>query len=238
MSIKINENETSCPDARKNTYEGEIVPIYKPAGISSFGVVRQIRRATGVKKVGHAGTLDPFAEGLLLVGIGRSATRRLGQFLHGDKEYIATVVLGIVTDTYDHYGKIVEKKPYEIPENDVIIRKLKEFEGESRQVPPPFSAVKVGGMRMYKAARSGIKLEAAPRSITISRIELIRITPDGFEMRINCSHGTYIRSLAYDLGRNLGTGAHLGKLVRSRVGTYTVDQAYRLDEFLNILNRN
>ena len=220
------------PEADRSLY-GKIVPINKPPGISSFGVVSRIRKAAGIKKVGHAGTLDPFAEGLLLVGIGRSATRLLGEFLNSDKEYFARVVLGIVTDTYDPTGQITMRNSFELPGEDTISAVLSEFEGEILQIPPAFSAVKVNGMRMYKAARKGIILSPEPRKVTIRDIRLLGLTPDGFEMQVTCSHGTYIRSLANDLGSKLGPGAHLSRLIRTRVGDYTLEQAYELDEFVD-----
>jgi len=215
------------------SWEGCIIPVNKPPGITSFDVVRRIRRATGVKKVGHAGTLDPFAEGVLLVGIGRIATRRLGRFLMGDKEYLAQVVLGIVTDTYDPTGRIEERNEYTLPEKETISSILHRMEGDMMQLPPPFSALKVDGVRMYKRARKGVEVVREPRRVTLKELELIRMNQDGFEMRVVCSHGTYIRSLAYDIGREIGCGAHLGRLIRTRVGEYKLDQAVDLDVFDN-----
>ncbi|MDP8237711.1 MAG: tRNA pseudouridine(55) synthase TruB [Candidatus Hatepunaea meridiana] len=210
-----------------------LIAVNKPIGLTSFDVVRQIRKATGVRKVGHAGTLDPFAEGVLLIGIGRDSTRRLGEFLKGDKEYLASVVLGIVTDTYDPTGKVVEKNQFKMPDKERICSVLDQFKGDILQIPPLFSAIKVNGVRMYKIARKGIEIERKPRKVTIKEIELIHLTEDGFKMRVCCSHGTYIRSLAYDIGRVLGVGAHLGQLTRTRVGDYTLDQAVNLDKFIS-----
>ncbi|NQT35533.1 tRNA pseudouridine(55) synthase TruB [bacterium] len=212
--------------------EGTLVPINKPPGMTSYDVVRRIKRATGIRKVGHAGTLDPFAEGVLLVGIGRSATRRLGEFLKGDKEYLARVVLGVVTDTYDPTGEIIERNNFSLPEEDNIRAVLKRFEGEQLQTPPRYSAIKVNGVRMYRSARRGIDVEPKLRRVTLREIRLTDMTTDGFEMRVTCSHGTYIRSLAYDIGRELGPGAHLGRLIRTRVGEYTLEQAVDLETFV------
>jgi len=200
--------------------------------MTSYDVVRRIKRATGIRKVGHAGTLDPFAEGVLLVGIGRSATRRLGEFLKGDKEYLARVVLGVVTDTYDPTGEIIERNNFSLPEEDNIRAVLKRFEGEQLQTPPRYSAIKVNGVRMYRSARRGIDVEPKLRRVTLREIRLTDMTTDGFEMRVTCSHGTYIRSLAYDIGRELGPGAHLGRLIRTRVGEYTLEQAVDLETFV------
>jgi tRNA pseudouridine55 synthase len=219
-----------------NFYDGQIIAINKPPGISSFDVVRRIRKAVGIRKVGHGGTLDPFAEGVLVIGIGRGATRQLGEFLKGDKEYIAEVILGIVTDTYDPTGKVLERNTVPDEDEEVLEKRictvLKKYEGEIQQVPPSFSAVKVNGVRSYKAARKGEELEIKARRITISEIKLTRLTKIGFEMRVVCSHGTYIRSLAYDIGRELGYGAHLGKLVRTRVSDFTINEAINMDEFI------
>ncbi len=226
-------NKIDCNNDADLSWEGCIIPVNKPPGITSFDVIRRIRRATGLKKVGHAGTLDPFAEGVLLVGIGRSATRQLGRFLMGDKEYLAKVVFGIVTDTYDPTGRIEERIEYTIPDREIISSILHRMEGDIMQLPPPFSALKVDGVRMYKRARKGVEVVREPRRVTLKELELIRMNQDGFEMRVVCSHGTYIRSLAYDIGREIGCGAHLGRLIRTRVGEYELDQAVDLDVFDN-----
>ena len=211
---------------------GRIFSINKPPGITSFEVVRRIRKATGIKKIGHAGTLDPFAEGVLVVGIGRSATRQLGDWMREEKEYVATVVLGVVTDTYDPTGKVIERNRFDMPDIERVRGALSQFEGDITQLPPAYSAIKVNGMRMYKAARRGIEVERKPRQVRISRIEILKMLPDGFEMRVVCSHGTYIRSLAYDIGREIGSGAHLSKLVRTRIGNYTILRSEVLENFL------
>lgn len=212
--------------------EGSIVPIIKPPGITSFEVVRRIRKVTGIKKVGHAGTLDPFAEGVLVVGIGRSATRQLANWMRQEKEYIGRITMGVVTDTYDPTGKVVERNPFEMPDTRQIQQVLSGFTGDIKQVPPIYSALKVKGMRMYKAARKGIAVERESRTVRISQIELMQMMPDGFEIRAVCSHGTYIRSLAHDIGKALGPGAHLSRLIRTRIGNYTIDCSEELEKFL------
>jgi len=223
-----------------NPYDGLIIAVNKPPGISSFSVVRRIRKAVKIKKVGHGGTLDPFAEGVLVIGIGRSATRQIGEFLKGDKEYLAKVTLGVITDTYDITGKVLERNP--LPDEDAEVFKkriecvLKQYEGEILQVPPSYSAIKVNGVRAYKAARQGKELELAARKVNIAEIKLTALTENGFEMRVICSHGTYIRTLGYDIGRNLGYGAHLGGLTRTRVGEYTLDKAVEMDDFIEKAN--
>jgi len=211
--------------------DGKIFSIIKPIGWTSFDVVKKVRNITGIKKVGHAGTLDPFAEGLLIVGVGRSATRQLGKYLEQDKEYIGRVVFGIITDTYDPTGKVVERIDYKMPSEELILETLRKFEGKTEQLPPIYSAIKVGGVRMYKAARSGLELERKPRNINIYSLNLTRMLSDGFEMKVKCSKGTYIRSLAYDIGHTLGVGAHLASLTRTRIGDFGLQQAQTLEAF-------
>jgi len=212
-------------------FDGKVISLNKPVGITSFDAVSRIRRITGIRKVGHAGTLDPFAEGLLLVGIGRSATKRLPEFLMLDKEYLGRVVLGVVTDSLDLTGKIVETNSFVMPKESEIKTVLKQFLGEIEQLPPMFSAVKVNGRRLYSSARQGIEVERKKRKVNIKLLELTKITPDGFEMRIVCSKGTYIRTLADDIGRKLGMGAHLGSLIRTRIGNFCLEEATTINEF-------
>ncbi len=222
----------------ESPFNGVIVPINKHSGISSFGVVHQIRKATGIKKVGHAGTLDPFAEGVLIIGIGRSATRQLDSYMRQEKEYLARVVLGVVTDTDDPTGKVLERNDFVVPEPETLNDVIKRYIGEIDQIPPRYSALKVGGVRLYKLARKGIEIERKPRKVLIKQIEMINFTADGFYIRVVCSHGTYIRSLAYDIGRELGFGAHLSELTRVRIGQFTVDSSESLDQFIaRVTNR-
>jgi tRNA pseudouridine55 synthase len=232
------ENTTGSIAEEQNPLSGGLVAVYKPPGLASFAVVKRIRRAVGIDKVGHAGTLDRFAEGILVIGIGRAATRRLGELLNGDKEYLAEVRLGIVTDTYDPTGRIIETNSFIMPEKEAIEAVLRRFAGDIMQLPPPFSALKVDGVRMHKLARKGIEPQRKPRPVNIREIELIKIVKDGFEMRVVCSHGTYIRSLAYDIGRELGCGACLNRLVRTRVGSYTLAQAIDPEELVNLLRNS
>jgi tRNA pseudouridine55 synthase len=216
-------------------FEGLIVPIDKPAGLTSFDVVARIRRASGVKRVGHGGTLDPFATGVLVIGIGRSATRQLGELLKGDKEYLAQVVLGIETDTYDFTGRVVAQHKVEMPDAGSLDKVLVKFTGTIKQTPPHYSAVKVGGMRAYRSARRGEKPDIQPRAVTIHQLNLIELNETGFTIDIICSHGTYIRSLAHDIGQALGCGAHLAALRRLRVGPYILEQSETLENFISRL---
>lgn len=211
--------------------EGTIIAVNKPAGISSFGVVRKIKFASGIKRVGHAGTLDPFAEGVLVIGIGRSATKQLGLVCDQEKEYQADVALGASTDTGDPTGQIIAEMPVPELKCSDIEAVFPQFIGATEQIPPIYSAVKIGGQRLYKLARKGIEVTRTPRPVNISKIELIGITSIGFQMHVTCSKGTYIRVLAEDIGKALGTVAHLDRLIRTRVGNYCLSEAEDLTKF-------
>ncbi len=213
--------------------DGKIIPVIKPAGITSFGVVAKIRKATGIKKIGHAGTLDPFAEGVLVVGVGRKATRQLNNYVVQEKEYVARVELGIETDTYDSTGKVLVRNDFIMPERERLEEVFRMFRGEIEQLPPAFSAVKVNGVRAYKAARQGKKIELKPRKVRIYSLELLKILSEGFDLKIVCSKGTYIRTLACDIGRALGMGANLKNLVRTRVGQFEMGASYPLEVLLD-----
>jgi tRNA pseudouridine55 synthase len=214
--------------------------IDKPEGLTSHDVVARVRRATSTRRVGHAGTLDPFATGVLVVCIGRAT--RLVQFLVGlDKEYIATVRLGYATDTQDCTGKQITPLS---SSNEVSLEELRRvldvLTGPQLQTPPMFSAKKVGGERLYRAARAGREVKRDPVSITVYSACLIGddesafvVNEDDtrdFRMRVSCSSGTYVRTLAHDVGQRLGMGAHLAKLRRTEVGHFRLVDALRLDE--------
>jgi tRNA pseudouridine55 synthase len=219
--------------------DGALV-IDKPEGMTSHDVVARIRRVTGVRRVGHAGTLDPFATGVLVLCVGRAT--RLIQFLVGlEKEYLATVRLGVATDTQDLTGKQITSLS---SSNRVRLEEVRsvigKFVGEQLQTPPMFSAKKVGGERLYKAARAGREVERKPVPITIHSIELVGSSdlqldrrPDGtydFTVRVCCSSGAYMRTLAHDIGVRLGVGAHLAALRRLAVGRFEISQAISLEE--------
>ena len=214
--------------------------IDKPEGITSHDVVARVRRATQIRRVGHAGTLDPFATGVLVCCIGPAT--RLVQFLVGlDKEYEATVRLGYATDTQDRAGvQITPLRSSSELSIDDLQRVLNEFTGEQLQTPPMFSAKKVAGERLYKAAREGRHVERKAVNINVYSIELLEDevatltdNEDGtrdFRVRLRCSSGTYIRTIAHDIGEKLGVGAHLTKLRRTKVGHFTLASALKLDE--------
>ncbi len=211
--------------------------IDKPAGLTSHDVVNRVRRATGVRRVGHAGTLDPFATGLLIVGVGREATREFQKFVGLDKTYEATFVLGASSDTDDVTGTI-QPQGYRRGTAGVekdIQKVLAQFTGEIEQVPPAYSAVKISGKKMYEAAREGKPLEAKPRKVTIYSIELQKSpslndsTTQSLPLTIHCSSGTYIRALARDLGRALGTGGYVESLRRTAIGPFSIHEATTLE---------
>lgn len=214
--------------------------IDKPEGITSHDVVARVRRAASTRRVGHAGTLDPFATGVLVCCIGRAT--RLVQFLVGfDKEYIATVRLGYATDTQDGTGKqITPLRSSDELSLEELRRVLDQFTGPQLQTPPMFSAKKVAGERLYRAAREGREVEREPVSIAVHSMELIEddapvvsVNEDGtrdFIMQTRCSSGTYVRTLAHDIGERLGVGAHLIRLRRTKVGHFSLADALTLDE--------
>lgn len=195
-----------------------ILLVDKPKGVTSFKIVQILRRLLGVKKIGHAGTLDPFATGLLVMLVGRSYTRLSDSFLCEDKEYIAEAYLGVSTDTYDVEGKISGKSSL-IPSLEDIEQALQLFQGEIEQTPPMYSAKKQGGKKLYELARKGIEVERKPVKVRLHTY-LIRYEYPYLELRIVCSKGTYIRSLAHDLGIELKCGAHLTNLRRIRSGHF------------------
>ncbi|MFN2544340.1 MAG: tRNA pseudouridine(55) synthase TruB [Actinomycetota bacterium] len=200
-----------------------VVVAFKPKGITSHDVVDGVRRLLGTKKVGHAGTLDPMATGVLVLGVGRAT--RLLRYLSGlDKEYEGTAVLGVETDTLDAEGQVLRTAPVEVS-RDRVEEAMRALTGEIEQVPPAFSAVKVGGQKLYKAARRGEVVEAPPRTVRVERFELTRFEPPEVDLRVVCSSGTYIRVLVADVGRALGCGAHLSRLIRTRVGPFGLDRA-------------
>lgn len=202
--------------------------IDKPAGWTSHDVVARVRRLTGERKVGHAGTLDPAATGVLPVAVG-VATRSL-EFLAGSsKTYLAEVTFGVRTDSYDGDGAVIEVSQTGDLSRERIESALGGFEGAQTQIPPMHSAIKIGGRRLYELARKGEEIERAARDVVIDEIYLLDWSSPVATIFINCSKGTYIRSLAHDLGERLGCGAFLSNLVRLRTGPFTLDDAWTLD---------
>ncbi len=205
-----------------------IFSINKSAGMTSHDVVARVRRLAQQKRVGHAGTLDPAATGVLPVCLGQ-ATRVAEYLSESGKAYRATIRFGVVTDTYDGEGRIVRESPVELT-REQIEAALPAFLGEIEQVPPVYSAIKRGGQRLYALARSGQAVEAEARHVRIDDLRIIAWNSPDLVLDVECGKGTYIRSLAFDLGERLGPGAHLAALVRTRSGPFTLDQSLSLDE--------
>jgi len=203
-----------------------LVVVDKPAGFTSHDVVAKLRKTCGQRRVGHAGTLDPDATGVLLVGLGR-ATRLLRYLSESGKAYRGRVVFGIATSTLDAAGEVVDQRPMPITGDDVE-RALPEFVGDIEQLPPMVSAVKVGGRRLHELARAGEEVERAPRPVHVDTFALESLQPGAYPegtFLIECGSGTYVRTLAADLGAALGGCAHLAELRRLRVGSFTLEEA-------------
>jgi tRNA pseudouridine55 synthase len=207
-----------------------ILVIDKPAGMTSHDVVDRVRKSLGTRKVGHAGTLDPDATGLLVIGVGR-ATRLLSYAQGTSKRYRAVARFGITTTTQDSSGEVTSDRPARITEAD-LKGVLDDFTGELKQVPPMVSAVKVGGERLYKKARRGEEVERAPRVVTVYGLAVIDFNPTGptATLDIACSAGTYVRTLVHDIGESLGCGAHLAALRRTENAGFTIDDALNLED--------
>jgi tRNA pseudouridine55 synthase len=205
-----------------------ILIVDKPQGRTSHDVVAAVRRAARTKKVGHAGTLDPMATGVLVLALGK-ATRTLEYLTAHDKTYNATVRLGATTDTYDAEGQVTFSHDEPLPSLEAVEAALEGFRGQIGQVPPLFSAIKQGGEALYEKARRGETVELAPRPITIYRLAVTDWQPPDLSLHVHCSKGTYIRSLAHDLGQALGIGGHLTALRRVASGSFTLAQAHALE---------
>ncbi len=200
-----------------------ILLVNKPAGKSSFALVAALRKITAISKIGHAGTLDPFATGLMVMLIGKEYTRQSNAFLTNDKEYLATIRLGIQTDTHDPEGTITAVSEI-VPSVEALIRALLSLSGWVQQTPPMYSAKKVNGKKLYELARKGVTIERAPALVYIEPT-LISYEYPFVKMRVKCSKGTYIRTIAHDLGTLLGCGACLTELHRTRSGAFSVEGA-------------
>jgi len=195
-----------------------ILLVDKERGRTAFYLVKVLRKLSGIRKIGHAGILDPFATGVMVMLIGRPYTKLSERFTLSDKEYIATVKLGETTDTFDCDGTTTAQNET-IPSKEAIEEAVSTFQGKIQQIPPMFSAKKVKGQKLYKLARQGIEIERAPIHIEVTT-EILDYTYPLLQLKINCSKGTYIRTIAHDLGVKLGTGAHLTTLIRTRSGNY------------------
>ena len=203
--------------------------VDKPSGMTSFGVVKKVRWALGVKKVGHAGTLDPMATGLLVLLVGRDATRQQDRFMALPKVYTGTLRLGQTTASYDAESPVETEVDASGVSDGALAAALAPFRGEILQTPPVYSAIKRGGERLYKKARRGEEVQIDPRPTTVYAFDITGRRGADVDVRVECSKGTYIRSLAHDLGQALGVGAHLVALRRESIGPFSVDEAFPLD---------
>ena len=208
-----------------------IINVNKPKGLTSHQVVGKLRKILGTKQVGHTGTLDPLAVGVLPVCVGKAT--RIIQYLDTSKAYRAYILLGVRTDTYDTEGTIL-KKIEVMPDKEQISALLQEFKGEITQIPPMYSAVHYKGKRLYEYARKNIEIEDIPqRKVTINDVRLVNIENSTAVVDIDCSGGTYIRSIAHDLGEKLGYGACLENLIRTRSGKFRIEDSFTLEEIEN-----
>lgn len=206
-----------------------IIIINKSPGMTSHDIVMQIRRIFKMRRVGHAGTLDPMATGVLIILIGE-ATKLSNKFVAFDKAYRASLILGTCTNTADTQGKITQQLPYDHVTENQISEVFKKFVGEIDQVPPMVSAVKVNGKKLYELARQGIEIERLPRKVRIDCLKIESIRSPEVQFYMECSKGTYVRQLAEDVGRALGCGACISRIERTRVGDFSIENAVRLED--------
>lgn len=214
-----------------------IINVLKPPGMTSHDVVAFLRKLINIKKIGHGGTLDPAAAGVLPVFIGK-ATKAIEFFEITDKEYIAEMVLGITTNTGDSEGSVLNIRRVNV-DIEMINQVFLEFTGKIEQIPPMYSAVRYKGRKLYELARQGITVERNPRTVEIKALELLHFEENTLTFRTICSKGTYIRTLCEDIGKRLGCGAYLSYLVRIRAGLFGIDKAYTIEEIeQNVANSN
>lgn len=205
-----------------SSIEGILI-VNKPKGKTSFSLIAALRKILQVKKIGHAGTLDPMAEGVMILLIGKRYTRESSKWIEKDKEYIAEVTLGIATDTFDAEGKIEKTSDYK-PSREEIDANISSFQGYVQQIPPMFSAKKIGGKKLYDLARAGKEVERPPQTVHMTTVVESYSYPH-LVLSVACSKGTYIRSIAHDLGKNLTSYGHLSSLRRTRCGPFSLESA-------------
>jgi tRNA pseudouridine55 synthase len=224
---------TPISDALKLKFEeGQVLLIDKSLHWTSFDAVRKIRNTVKIKKVGHAGTLDPLATGLLIICTGKF-TKKINDYMAAEKEYTGTFTLGAVTPTYDKESEPTDHRDFTNISPEQIKEVANQFVGELQQMPPIFSAIKKDGVAMYELARRGVEVELKARCITIKEFEITSVDLPVVGFRVVCSTGTYIRSLAHDMGQALGTGAYLSVLRRTRIGAFSVEEAVSIEGFLD-----
>jgi len=205
-------------------YQKSILNVRKPIGWTSNDVIRSLKNRRRDLKIGHAGTLDPFADGVLLICSGK-ATKKVPELMELPKTYVAFVECGVETDTLDVTGAIVYKSETECPEAEVIRSSLKDFTGDIEQEPPKYSAIRLSGTRAYELARNGADVRLEKRRVKIHSISLLQRNQNGFSLEVTCSKGTYIRSLARDVAKDTGTIGYLRKLTRTQIGPFTIENA-------------
>ena len=222
----------------ENTFEeGKVILINKPLEWTSFDVVKKIRNTIKIKKVGHAGTLDPLATGLLIVCTGKF-TKKINEYMAQEKEYTGTFTLGASTPTFDLESEPENFRSIDTITEEKIIETTKKFTGEILQVPPVHSAIKQKGKPVYLLARKGVEVKLEPRKITIHKFEIININFPVISFKVVCTTGTYIRSLANDFGVALGCGAYLSSLCRTRIGNFTLAESLTMDEFISGVSKS
>ena len=225
-------------DEVKRTFEdGQVILIDKPLHWTSFDVVRKIRSTLKIKKVGHAGTLDPLATGLLIVCTGKF-TKKINEYMAQVKEYTGTFTLGATTPTYDKESAPENFAAFQHITEDEIKNATKKFLGEIQQYPPVYSAIKKDGVALYELARRGEEVELKARTITINEFEITDVALPIVSFRVLCGTGTYIRSLAHDMGQVLGCGAYLSELRRTKIGELNVDDAKTMEAFMNNISES
>jgi tRNA pseudouridine55 synthase len=208
-------------------FDGALL-VDKPSGVTSHDVVASVRRLARQRRCGHTGTLDPFATGLLVICLGKAT--RLARFVSGaSKSYVATVRLGFSTDTYDRTGEVTGTKTDACPDRAELESALRGFRGAQEQLPPPFSAKRIAGKRSHRLARAGVEVKPVPARVEVFELELLDFDPPRARISLSVSSGTYVRSLAHDLGERLGCRAHLEELRRTRIGPFTVEEASTLE---------
>ena len=227
-----NMTETPNPFA-----EGRMILIDKPLRWTSFDAVRKVRNLVRTKKVGHAGTLDPLATGLLIICTGKF-TKKINEYMSQEKEYTGTITLGSITPTYDLESQPQDHQPYAHISTEAIQAAAAVFTGPILQTPPIHSAIKVEGKRVYELARKGVEVKLEPRPVTIHAFDITKVELPMVHFRVVCSTGTYIRSLANDMGQQLGCGGHLSALCRTRIGNFSLTEALSMEAFENSVSKS
>lgn len=220
-----------------NFEQGQVLLIDKPLRWTSFDVIQRLRKITGIRKIGHAGTLDPLATGLLIICTGKF-TKRINEFMAQEKEYTGTFTVGATTATYDLESEPKNLKSFDHITAENIESARVNFIGGILQTPPAHSAIKIGGKRVYELARQGKEVKLEPRKITIKEFEITKIQLPLVYFKVVCSTGTYIRSLAFDFGEVLGCGAYLSSLCRTRIGEFTLEKALSVEAFEKKVKEN